>query len=307
MVMRMEQLRYLVEVAKTHSVGIAAERLYVTQPAISTAIRNLESEWGVVLFNRSKNGMVLTGIGEIIVQKVQHILDEERAIRELIAHSNDLSEDGPEGFLRVCAIPMINYAFFQRAIPQFTNMYPRVKLSVLDQSPDKVVAAVMEERCDIGLLIADSPMIERYKKESALVLKQLFTEKIYAVANKSFQLGQLHNKQSVSLHDLKNLPLSTTHFSGAEGMLKCNVFDGLTDMNIVLKTNNIELLKSHIVSGESVGILFNSMLASIPEIKELDAIPLNLTYKAEICCVYREDNPNQALSELFLDVLKPAI
>ena len=62
--MRIEQLLYLSEIAKTHSISIAANNLFVSQPAISTAIKKLEEELDVTLFSRSKNGVFLTPIGE---------------------------------------------------------------------------------------------------------------------------------------------------------------------------------------------------------------------------------------------------
>ncbi|MBQ7025122.1 MAG: LysR family transcriptional regulator, partial [Peptococcaceae bacterium] len=61
--MRMEQLKYFAEVARAHSIAIASEKLFVTQPAISIAIKNLEEELGCVLFIRSKNGIQLTDMG----------------------------------------------------------------------------------------------------------------------------------------------------------------------------------------------------------------------------------------------------
>ena len=58
-IMRTEQLKYFVEVAKCHSIGIAAEKLFISQPTISIAIKNMEKELGCVLFERSKNGVFL--------------------------------------------------------------------------------------------------------------------------------------------------------------------------------------------------------------------------------------------------------
>lgn len=301
--MRMEQLRYFAEVAKSHSMVSTAERLYVTQPAISTAIRNLESEWGVILFKRSKNGMFLTELGEVILQKVQIILNAEKSIRDAIAESHTLLKEEPEGFLRVCSVPMVNHAYLRRAVPRFTNAYPRIRLSVLDYPPGKVIANVLADGCDVGLFLVSEPMLEQYGQPE-LVIEQLSTEKIYAVADKAFQLERLCRKQSVSFGDLKDMPLSTTNFSDTNSIQKNDVFDDATEMNIVLMTDNIELLTSHILAGESIGILFNAMVAAIPEFKSLDVLPVNMPYKGKICCAYRVDNPNEHLRKLFLETLQ---
>lgn len=67
--MRIEQLEYFAEAAKYHSISIAADKLFVSQPAVSIAIKNLENELGCILFERSKNGLVLTKIGHKVLKK----------------------------------------------------------------------------------------------------------------------------------------------------------------------------------------------------------------------------------------------
>ena len=71
--MRTEHLQYFVEVSKCHSIQLAAEKLFVTQPTISIALKNLEQELGAQLFLRSKNGMFLTEAGQKILEMANDI------------------------------------------------------------------------------------------------------------------------------------------------------------------------------------------------------------------------------------------
>ena len=82
--MRIEQLEYFAEAAKYHSISIAADKLFVSQPAVSIAIKNLENELGCILFERSKNGLVLTKIGHKVLKKCETILKEEKSIYQLV-------------------------------------------------------------------------------------------------------------------------------------------------------------------------------------------------------------------------------
>ena len=82
--MRIEQLTYFLEVAKTHSINKAAENLFVTQPGLSDSIKKMESELGLKLLNRSKTGVSLTESGKIVVQHAYTILEAyEDMLRDL--------------------------------------------------------------------------------------------------------------------------------------------------------------------------------------------------------------------------------
>ena len=73
--MKIIQLEYFCAVCRYHSITQAAQKLYVTQPAISNAIRELEKEFSVSLFSRTKNHIVLTKEGEAFYQKASVLLD----------------------------------------------------------------------------------------------------------------------------------------------------------------------------------------------------------------------------------------
>lgn len=72
--MTLNQLRYFCMASRCHSITKAAEELYVTQPTVSVAIRDLEIEFGVSLFSRKGNQLILTREGEEFYQKANYIL-----------------------------------------------------------------------------------------------------------------------------------------------------------------------------------------------------------------------------------------
>ena len=72
--MTLNQLRYFCTASRCHSITKAAEELYVTQPTVSTAIRDLEIELGISLFYRKGNQLILTGEGETLYEKANYIL-----------------------------------------------------------------------------------------------------------------------------------------------------------------------------------------------------------------------------------------
>ena len=90
--MKIIQLEYFCAVSRYHSITQAAQKLFVTQPAISTAIKELEKEFSVNLFVRSKNHLTLTTEGEIFYQKAQELL---QSIDQTTQQLYDLGKQTP--------------------------------------------------------------------------------------------------------------------------------------------------------------------------------------------------------------------
>ena len=87
--MTLTELQYVVAVAQEGHFGRAADRVSVTQPALSLAIKKLEDELGVPIFDRRKNQVVLTPLGERIVQQAQRVLEEAEQIKRLAAQGKN--------------------------------------------------------------------------------------------------------------------------------------------------------------------------------------------------------------------------
>ncbi|HUH58377.1 MAG TPA: LysR family transcriptional regulator, partial [Pseudomonadales bacterium] len=81
--MTLTELKYLVALAQEQHFGRAAEKCFVSQPTLSVAIKKLEEELEVALFERSKSSVTVTPLGERIVAQAQRVLEEARTIKEL--------------------------------------------------------------------------------------------------------------------------------------------------------------------------------------------------------------------------------
>ena len=81
--MTLNELRYIVAVASERSFGRAAQRCFVSQPALSVAIQKLEEELGARIFERGKSEITVTPVGERIVEQAQKVLEDAAQIREI--------------------------------------------------------------------------------------------------------------------------------------------------------------------------------------------------------------------------------
>ena len=84
--MTLTELRYIVAVARERHFGHAAEACFVSQPTLSVAVKKLEDELGITLFERNSGDITVTPIGQRIVEQAQRVLEETAVIKQIAAH-----------------------------------------------------------------------------------------------------------------------------------------------------------------------------------------------------------------------------
>ena len=132
--MTLNQLRYFCTASRCHSITKAAEELYVTQPTISMAIRDLEIEFGISLFSRKGNQLSLTQEGESFYKKATYIL---QYCNELQADYSSMSRVKPP--LRIGIPPMLSTVFFRSDnLAQKRNFMFFIALQVVEKRSDVV-------------------------------------------------------------------------------------------------------------------------------------------------------------------------
>ncbi|MDP1898359.1 MAG: LysR family transcriptional regulator, partial [Sulfurimicrobium sp.] len=87
--MTLTELRYIVSLARTRHFGRAAEACFVSQPTLSVAIRKLEEELGVALFERGTSEIAMTPIGEQVVAQAQRVLEEASTVKIIAQQGQD--------------------------------------------------------------------------------------------------------------------------------------------------------------------------------------------------------------------------
>ncbi|MDA1259468.1 MAG: LysR substrate-binding domain-containing protein [Planctomycetota bacterium] len=140
------QLEYFVALAETENFGRAAEQCFVTQPALSTQVAQLEKSLGVQLVERGRKA-TLTPAGEIVVVRARRILEE---VREL--HEGAASFRGPlVGRVRLGAIPSVSPYLLPRALPRIRERYADLQL-VLREAPTRELLQALHAG-DLDLLL----------------------------------------------------------------------------------------------------------------------------------------------------------
>ena len=165
--MSYKNLHYIIEIAKTQNISRAAEKLFISQSALSIYLQKLEKEYGCSFFVRDKNSLTLTCEGKLFVETAQKILDlEEELHRNLSAiHTQNISI-GCASEIGMQIITKVSYIFKQK-IPNF-------KISLIDRRSDYLIHNLKEEKLDFIIipklsLSTDSWMGSEVLKKEELV------------------------------------------------------------------------------------------------------------------------------------------
>lgn len=124
--MTLTELRYIVTLAQERHFGRAAERCFVSQPTLSVAVKKLEEELEVALFERSKSTVQVTPLGEKIVEQAQRVLEQSSAIKELATAGRDQLASP----LRIGAIYTIGPYLFPHLVPELLRAAPQMPLYI---------------------------------------------------------------------------------------------------------------------------------------------------------------------------------
>jgi DNA-binding transcriptional LysR family regulator len=183
----LSQVEAFLSVAERRSVSAAAAALYVTQPALTTRIKNLERELGVELFTRRPHGMRLTAEGRAFRPHAQRALQALAEGRDVIRERRE----GRVGELLVGAAPAISTYVLPLVLGRFQAAFPNVHLIVRTGHSEDVLEQVLREQVQVGL-VRDLP-------HPALVSSPLYEDEIVLVVHPGHRFGA---ESSIVVHEL---------------------------------------------------------------------------------------------------------
>ena len=146
--MELRQLQQFVAVADAKSFRLAAERLFMAQPPLSVAIRKLEEEIGVLLFERGARGVRLTAPGVLALEAAQKCLRDA----EGVVSSARAADKGEAGVLRISFIGSVTFGLMPRIVGSFHDRYPNVRLELHEATNREALIAVDSGTADLGFV-----------------------------------------------------------------------------------------------------------------------------------------------------------
>lgn len=146
--MTLTELRYIVAVARERHFGRAAASCFVSQPTLSVAVKKLEDELGVTLFERSAGDVTLTPIGERIVEQSQAVLEEVQVIKQLA----EQGKDPLAGPLRLGMIYTISPYLLPHLIPALRERAPQMQILLEENYTSRLAEMLKQGEIDVAIV-----------------------------------------------------------------------------------------------------------------------------------------------------------
>ena len=188
--MTLTELKYIVAVARERHFGRAAEACFVSQPTLSVAVKKLEEELDVKIFERSSNEVTITALGEDIVRQAQSVLDQAAEIKEIAKHG----KDPLAGVLTLGVIYTIGPYLLPDLVRQSIARTPQMPLMLQENFTVKLLEMLRTGEIDCAILAEPFP-------DTGLAIAPLYDEPFLAAVPSTHPLAQ---QESISTQQLKN-------------------------------------------------------------------------------------------------------
>ena len=182
------QLEYIIAVDTYRHFGKAAEACFITQPTLSMQIKKLEEDLEIIIFDRSKQPLIPTDIGQRIIDQARVVLKQSEEINNLVQeHKNQVS-----GMLRIGIIPTLAPYLLPVFIGRYKKKYPNIFIKVVEQTTENIIKLLNKDLIDVGILV--TPL-----KEEKIIEKPVFYEEMLLYINPEHHL---YEKKEITLKDI---------------------------------------------------------------------------------------------------------
>jgi DNA-binding transcriptional LysR family regulator len=290
--MELRHLNYFVAVAEELSFSRAALRLYISQPALSRQIKNLEDELSVVLFLRHSDGLKLTEAGTIFLEQAKDILARsDVAVQTIKAYSINTDEPLVIGY-----IPTILESFLGETLHKFSLAYPQVPIRFHEMPPSDQVRVLRNRKIDIAFM--GNPPDELEQEFTVKCVRQVL---IYSLLPETHPLAHHCSIDLMSLAAEKFIGMSEETFPGCNDRIRDTCHKAGFTPNLHLFADSHASMIALVAAGQGVAIMPREAEA-LPHPKVVFMPLHHPIYYARSTAVWRKETPTKSLDK-FLKIL----
>ncbi|MBQ0729643.1 MAG: hydrogen peroxide-inducible genes activator [Oleispira antarctica] len=252
--MTLTELRYIVTLAKERHFGRAAEKCFVSQPTLSVAVKKLEGELNMAIFERSKSAVSPTPLGEKIIQQAEKVLAEARTLKELA----ETGKDQLSSPLKVGAIFTIGPYLFPHLVPRIHQQAPQMSLFI-----EESYTAVLRRQLREGEL--DAIIIALPFNEPDVITRSLYDEPFVVVMRKDHEMAKLDFINAEMLPNQNLLLLGEGHCFRDQVIELCPALSQQKNNQVgsVTQGSSLETLKYMVATGLGITVLPESAVGNL--------------------------------------------
>lgn len=286
--MKITQLKYFQAVCTYKNYTKAAEACFVSQPAISQAIKDLENQFSLKLFNKYKNQLTLTQAGQLFLEKVNIILQQ---IEETEMLMKDLSKN--YRVIKIGIPPMIGALYFPKIFNEFKSLYPEVELEMLETGSLNVLNALENKEIELALAIIND--VDKTKLD---YIKILSTELVYLVSHHH----RLAYKDILDIKEIDNEKVFLLKSDSYQNELIKETFKKYhIHLNVALYSNQLNTISTFLNYGDYGAFVFKEFNKLYPEYK---TIPFTEPLVIEIGVIWNKNIQLLSYPKKFIQFVK---
>jgi LysR family transcriptional regulator, hydrogen peroxide-inducible genes activator len=301
--MTLTELRYIVAVARERHFGRAAETCFVSQPTLSVAIKKLEDELGVQIFERGSSDISMTPVGLQLVEQAQKVIEEAQVIKEIAR----TGKDPLSGPVRVGVIYTIGPYLLPRLVPQMIKRFPATPLILQENFTVKLLELLRQGEIDVALL-AD-PFVA-----TGLVTQAVYDENFVVAVPKTHAWAE---RASIATEEIKQetmLLLGMGHCFRDQVLEVCPEASRLSassgGIQKSFEGSSIETIRHMVAAG--LGITVLPELARVKDDSMISYVPFNKPAPSRrVVLAWRKSFPRvaaiEAIRQTILDLKLPAL
>jgi len=251
-------------VAENLSFSRAAEDLFISQPAVTKHVKELESRLNIALFERKGNKIYLTKAGKLIYTYLKKIKQDYQEMEFELGRLNDTFK----GILRIGASSTISQYIIPKVIAAFHKRYPKIDLHLLNGNSFEMEQKLFENEIDLAL-------VENESSQSSMKYIDFLDDEIVIVTGSNSVYAK---KKSISADDLQTLPLvlrekgSGTLEVIQKALLKYNI--PIDQLNILIHLGSTEAIKNFLCDFDGIALVSANSIEKELRLKEITKLEL---------------------------------
>lgn len=283
--MELKQLEYFQMTSRLKNITRAAKRLSVSQPNITVAIKKLEAELGIQLFERSQKQLSLTPEGQVFLNRIEQGL---RNIQDAVLEVNDYRQL-QKGTIKIGIPSMIGAYLFPKIFSGFQKKFPHLDIYLYEKGSMLIRESIDRDELDFGIVIISnaSPTLE---------LLPMSKNRVLACVPKDHPLAE---KKSIAWTDL-----STTNLimlkdgSFISNMIREKLKNNSISLNIVLESDQIETIKGLISSNVGIAFLLDFV---VQDAENIVTIPLEEDIWVDVGLAWKKERYISKAAQSFIN------
>ena len=285
--MELKQLEYFLAVSKAKSFTRAAEQLYISQPSVTSAIKKLEEELGLVLFDRSKRQVELTNEGEIFYSHICVVMQDISKAAAKAAELKNLSS----GLIKIGITPLTCLSSVSFLMAKFRNMFPTLNFDFIEGRTDLLKAQLEENKIDLALMIDDESLgdlsFDPINHEELMVYLPVF--------------HHLSGRERISFKELRQEIFILPRRDCSYRTILTRLFTAhRIKEHVSFETNYPQLIQNLVISGCGITILPRGAIDN----NAIRAVPLKERPKYYLCVVKKKDRQIAHAAQKMYNFLK---